>query len=461
MEILLEASKSKYKKKYKCPYCDHRLDRDALIKHVENKHEELIPENYTPTRVVFNLINNKDHGTCVICGKETNWNENICRYERFCSKACERAYVKQMKDRMKKIYGVDNLIYSDEQQKKMLANRRISGTYKFSDGTEHTYTGSYEKKCLQFLDKVMEFRGSDVVTPGPIIPYQYDGKQHKWITDIYIPCYNLVIEVKDGGSSPNNREMKTYREKQIAKEKAIVSQGKYNYLRLTDNNFAQLMSILAELKLSLIENNKSKVVRINENMFPGIGGFMPMGNWSNADGVYIVPYLKNNVFAGIAVGDDAHYTNLWYQNDEGKIKRAKSGFLEDSQYSVYKYKCDKREVLTRLIESEDMEVENIESLIFGENMITLDEWKLYDSVNEICDNYTYNAYVQTIAKATVIGREGTLLNTEKYNPDTVVRLKEDEKGYYLENSITGLRTGSRATINFDPIEESIIRGGIL
>ena len=461
MEILLEASKSKYKKKYKCPYCDNRLDRDALVKHVENKHYELIPEGFTPTRVVFNTINHKDHGNCVICGKETKWNENLCRYERFCSKPCEQAYVKQMKDRMKKVYGVDNLIYSTDQQKKMLANRRISGTYKFSDGVEHTYTGSYEKKCLEFLDKVMGYRGIDIVTPGPVVPYTYAGTQHNWILDIYIPCYNLAIDCKDGQSNPNNREMREYREKQIAKEKAIATQGKYNYLRLTNNDFGQLMSVLAELKLSLMENNPNKIVRINENMFPGIAGFMPMGNWNNADGVYVVPYLKNNVFAGIAVGDDAHYTNLWYQNDEGKIKKAKSGFLEDSQYSVYKYKCDRREVLTKLIEAEDAEVEDIRILIFGENMVTNDEWRYYESVEEVCDNFTYQAYIQTIAKATVLGRQGVEQITEKYNPDTVVRLKTDVGGYYLENSITGLRTGSRAKAEFNEIEESIIKGGIL
>ena len=461
MEMLLEASKTKYKKKYKCPYCDNRLERQALIRHVENKHNELIPEGYTATRVVFNLINNKDHGNCVICGKQTEWNENICRYERFCSKACERAYVKQMKDRMKRIYGVDNLIYSTDQQKKMLANRRISGTYKFSDGVEHTYTGSYEKRCLEFLDKVMEYKGSDVVTPGPVIPYQYNGATHQWITDIYIPCYNLAIDCKDGGQNKNNREMKEYREKQIEKEKAIAKQGKYNYLRLTDNNFGQLMSVLAELKLSLMENNTDKIVRINENMFPGIQGFMPMGQWSNPNDVYIVPYLKNNIFTGIAVGDDAHYTNFWYQNDKGEVKRASKGFLEDSQYSVYKYKCDKREVINKLIESEGSVIDDIKILIFGENMITDDEWKLYDSIEEICDNYTYNAYVQTITTATVLGRQGITQITEDYNADTILRLKSDSKGYYLENSITGLRTGSRAKAEFNEIEESIVKGGIL
>ena len=86
MQILMEA-KSKYKKKYKCVYCDKHLDRDALIKHIEKEHEDLIPEDYSATRVVFNLINKKDHGICVICGHETKWNDNLCRYDRFCSKA--------------------------------------------------------------------------------------------------------------------------------------------------------------------------------------------------------------------------------------------------------------------------------------------------------------------------------------------------------------------------------------
>jgi hypothetical protein len=254
--------------------------------------------------------------------------------------------------------------------------------------------------------------------------------------------------------------MKEYREKQIEKEKAIAKQGKYNYLRLTDNNFGQLMSVLAELKLSLMENNTDKIVRINENMFPGIQGFMPMGQW-NPDDVYIVPYLKNNIFAGIAVGDDAHYTNLWYQNDKGEVKRASKGFLEDSQYSVYKYKCDKREVINKLIESEGSVIDDIKTLIFGENMITDDEWKFYDSIEEICDNYTYNAYVQTITTATVLGRRGITQITEDYNANTILRLKSDSKGYYLENSITGLRTGSRSKAEFNEIEESIVKGGIL
>ena len=71
-------------KTYKCPYCDKRLERDKLIDHVESKHEDLIPEGQTPTQVVFNSINNKTHGNCVICKKPTKWNEKAGRYDRLC-----------------------------------------------------------------------------------------------------------------------------------------------------------------------------------------------------------------------------------------------------------------------------------------------------------------------------------------------------------------------------------------
>ena len=60
---------------YKCPYCEYRGDKDKLIDHIDDKHDDMIPEGFTPTRVVFNLINNKTNGVCVVCGKPTGWNE--------------------------------------------------------------------------------------------------------------------------------------------------------------------------------------------------------------------------------------------------------------------------------------------------------------------------------------------------------------------------------------------------
>ena len=256
-------NESSSERKFKCPYCNYKGTRERLVSHVENNHKEMIPEGYTAARVVFNSINHKEVGHCVQCKvNETKWNEDTWRYERFCSDKCRDAYVKMAKERMVKKYGKTNLLDDEEQQKKMLANRRISGTYKFRDGGERTYCGSYEKKTLEFYDKVLNVPSKDIMTPGPTVIYDYEGKKHKWITDIYYIPFNLVHDIKDGGSNPNKRKMDEYRAKQSAKEEAIVKQKQYNYIRLTDNNFSQLLLILAELKEQMIDDSDNKTERI-------------------------------------------------------------------------------------------------------------------------------------------------------------------------------------------------------
>lgn len=267
----------KYKKKYKCPYCDDRFERAKLANHIEKKHNELIPQGYTASRIAFNTMNHKTVGHCIICGNETKWNEDKCRYERLCdSKKCHRDYVKLTEERLKAARGVTKSeMLSDPQfQDKMLKGRSISGTYKFSDGGRIDYVGTYEKNFLEFMDKFLHVKSIDIQAPGPTIEYYYEGKKHFWITDFYYIPYNLVLDVKDGGKNPNNREMPEYRAKQNAKEKAIASSGLYNYIRLTDNQFDQLIEIMLDLKDSMIDlegsyNQKlaqiKPIIRINED----------------------------------------------------------------------------------------------------------------------------------------------------------------------------------------------------
>ena len=274
--IKMKAS-PKYKKKYKCPYCDERFERAKLSTHIEKKHNELIPEGYTASRVAFNTMNHKTVGHCIICGKETDWNEDKCRYERLCnSKKCHRQYVKLTEERLKAARGVSKseMLSDPSFQDKMLKGRSISGTYKFSDGGKIDYVGTYEKNFLEFMDKFLHVQSIDIQAPGPIIEYYYEGKKHFWITDFYYIPYNLVLDIKDGGKNPNNREMPEYRAKQKAKEKAIASDGRYNYIRLTDNQFDQLIEIMLDLKDAMIDmespyNQKlaqyKPIIRINED----------------------------------------------------------------------------------------------------------------------------------------------------------------------------------------------------
>ena len=174
----------------------------------------------------------------------------------------------KFKKNMIRVHGKVSLLDDAAHQAKMLANRSISGTYVYSDGTKFTYTGSYEHKAIEFMDKVLHCSSKDIIMPGPVIDYtdQY-GNSRQWITDIYYVPYNLIIEVKDGGDNPNNRQMDEYRAKQVSKEAELIKLGEYNYLRLVDNKFVQLMEVLALLKDQEINepNTDNKVIRINES----------------------------------------------------------------------------------------------------------------------------------------------------------------------------------------------------
>ena len=266
-------SKKVYKstKKYACPFCDEKMTRMDLISHVERKHEALIPENYSPARVVYDSINKTDHGTCMICKKPVyTWNDKICRYNNLCDNPKCREEVRRIAlERHIKTYNVPTLLTNPEHQEKMLANRHISGTYKHSDGGKFIYTGKYEKAAIEFMDTVLNIPSKDIQMPGPTLEYNYQGETHTWITDIYYIPANLIIEVKDGGSNPNNRSMPEYRAKQSAKEVMITELGTFNYLRLTNNDFAQLLECLADIKYENMDQKEApKVVfHINESVF--------------------------------------------------------------------------------------------------------------------------------------------------------------------------------------------------
>lgn len=303
--ILIEATtpeKKKYEKKYKCCYCEERLTRPQLPSHIQKKHEDMIPEGHTALRVAFNIVNKKTEGHCIICEQVTAWNEQKGRYERLCGReSCKKTYAAMAHKRVKDVYGTDSVLrdprYKEEMLKKMLASRKISGTYKFSDGGTLGYTGTYERKVLEFMDKIMRIESTDILSPGPVIHYQYNGEEHLYISDfLYVP-YNLIIEVKDGGDNPNNRPMEEYRQKQLAKENAVRSDGIYNYLRLTNNEFSQLMEVMAVLKYTLAEDPEQRIVKVNENMQGVIGAAIVPSIKKGSDNVYMVQNLQNNVFA--------------------------------------------------------------------------------------------------------------------------------------------------------------------
>ena len=284
MIILAKVRRYKGSRKYRCPYCKITATREKLVSHIDKYHQSMLPEGYTSAHALYDYINKKNYGTCLICkSKVYEWDDNICRYKNICDNPnC----LSQLKARAQ-----GNHLDDPEVQKKMLAGRRISGNYTFHDGVTHSYVGSYERNCFEFMDTVMNIQGKDIMSPGPTSYYEWNGEKHPWILDwMYIPAL-LCCDVKDGGSNPNNRPMEDYRARQIAKEEAIAKLGKYNYIRLTDNNFAQLLSAFADIRYGVINHDPINHIYINET----VGG-IPSHRGSGSD--YIIPHMLRNTFTG-------------------------------------------------------------------------------------------------------------------------------------------------------------------
>jgi hypothetical protein len=455
-------------KNYKCPYCDKKLDRYKLISHIEKKHEQEIPQDYTPTRVVFDLVNNKNHGTCVVCKSETSWNEKTGKYNRLCGKPeCTKALRDKALKNHIKVYGTSTLLNDPMHQEKMLANRKISGEYKFSDGGKHTYTGQYEKKCLEFFDKVIGARSYDIITPGPILEYKFKGQIKKYITDIFYIPYNLIIECKDGGDNPNNREMEEYREKTVAKEEMVTNQGKYNYLRLTNNNFAQLLEVLAELKMNILDGDSSKVVRVNEDA--------AYGEFKN--GACMLTIMPDNSYEEpeFAITNNSLDTIMRMHNNKLEVSKFPE-ILKNKNIKVHTYKEKDINAIYEYCLSPNGN-KNMYEILSGNEMLCNDQidydpkfesvnFNSLDSKKSIIESTIFEEYKKLMNENFEVPvcdiegsiyrdflRESNILSDES-------DILSDLNGFFCKNNITGFRTKSYDDIEDIPKDDILMLGKV-
>lgn len=374
-------------KKYKCIYCNKSYERPHLIRHIENKHEDMIPQDYSAARLVFDICNNKDvgngSGSCNICKGPTPWDEKSGRYKVYCSDECRKKMRENAQKNMIKVYGKETLLNDVEWQEHMLANRRISGKYKFKDGGYVTYTGSYEKKLLEFMDQVMDISSQDIIAPGPTIEYTFNGETKHYITDVYYLPYNLIIEVKDGGDNPNKTNMPETRAKTLAKEDAIIKLGKYNYIRLTNNNFIQLLDIFVDLKeQSRSDEPDKKINHINE--YAGAGCALPRTDVQPH--VYMVDYTdKGERHVGVTNDVISDYLMCV---DNNALKKKKLKDVKDATCTIYSYKGDDtKDLLKKLYEdykSEKFVDDNyIIELFTKHKFLCPDQIKCYPCLEEV------------------------------------------------------------------------------
>ena len=247
------------------------MNKPALYSHIETTHPQYLNEKMSASRLYFNMKNKKEKGQCIICRLETPWNEATERYDRLHNGKCTEIYREQFKTRMISKHGKVHLLDSPEQQKKMLANRKISGEYTWSDGISKTqYVGSYELDFLKFLDLFLEMNPSDVVCPAPQV-FRYideDGKERFYIPDMYIPSINTLVEIKDGGKNPNmhHKIQDVDKKREALKDSVLRSQKDFNYVKVTDKEYHTFMNFLMKLKQEEISEKEIKkpVIMIGE-----------------------------------------------------------------------------------------------------------------------------------------------------------------------------------------------------
>jgi ribosomal protein S18 acetylase RimI-like enzyme len=249
--------------KIKCPICKEIIrNLNDLYDHLETDHIDLIPRNFSSSQYYYMLKTGKEHGSCIICKKNTRWNESTHKYNRFCDNPkCKEEYRKIFEKRMIGKHGKISLLDDPNHQRKMLANRKISGKYTWSDGTEKTYTGSYELDLLKILDNLFSFDSSDIMTPSPhTYYYEYEGEKKFYIPDMFIASLNLEIEVKDGGSNPNmhHKIQDVDKVKEKLKDQVMLSQTAFSYIKLLNKNYEPLFEFLLKKKDLFLLGEESK-----------------------------------------------------------------------------------------------------------------------------------------------------------------------------------------------------------
>ena len=243
-------------KYYRCPQCKAKYTSlQVWGNHVKKQHPGLIPEGWSYARYFYFVKTGKRSGTCIICGKDTDWNESTQKYERFCKNPkCKENYREQFKNRMIKKYGKVFLLDDADRQREMLKKRRISGYYTFSNGMKHSYVGQYEKDFLVFLDKFLHFDPNDLMMPSPhTYEYEYknpDDKEHEgihhYIPDAYIPSINLEIEIKNS-TNKHPGMIKKDMVKNMIKDETMKSIKGVNYIRILDKNYSEFIDLLATI----------------------------------------------------------------------------------------------------------------------------------------------------------------------------------------------------------------------
>ncbi len=244
-------------KVYRCPDCKRPFKSfEGWERHMQSDHPESIPDDMTMRQYFYYILTGKTAGVCMVCKKPTLWNEGTARYERFCpNPQCKTRYREIFKNRMINKYGKITLLDDPKIQREMLANRKISGKYTFTDGTVIPFVGSYEKDFLNMLDTFVHLKGSDILGPSPhTYNYNYVNSKDKdhegskfYIPDFFIPSLNLELEIKDT-TTTHHKFIDIDQVKEAQKDELMKGIKGVRYFKVTNKNYSHFFDYILALK---------------------------------------------------------------------------------------------------------------------------------------------------------------------------------------------------------------------
>ena len=429
----------------KCPVCGRiKSNKNDLIEHTEKEHRDEIPENMSTAQFIYFKTHGREYGLCRICGKPTEWNEKTGKPHQHCgSPACKEKIKKIARERMVKIYGKPSLMKDIEHQEKMLAHRKISGTYIWSDGKhKFTYTGQYEKFAIEWLDKVMDLDPEHIQMPGPVLPYEFNGEIKYWITDIYLEDFNLIIEIKAGKDENTHPGFEHNRELEDAKDASMRKQNVYNYTKITHKTMMNLLKVLSEIRMvnlfseKEISSPKEPIIIINEsydNEIPSCTELDKLFKYldeKNCEMTYkkmSESWKDNRIANGLSAPDELYEIN-YDDKIDGSICEllSKYGFRcydkpRTSNPHYARFDCDsidnyKIDIYVNLI-NKKISISKFNSHYNGEHLSN-------NEINSICESIM-NEYTMSIANISPIITSGAKYSDNMDREDTLLeRLKK-------------------------------------
>ena len=238
-----------------CPYCKKYFPKkDLVVDHMYKMHSvELDRDHMDAPQALYYSTHGTLKGQCMCgCGRETEWNPKTGKPFKVSSNPeCRKRLREAALKNHVKVYGKETLLNDMEHQKEMQKHRPTAGKYQFKDGGYVDYLSKPEKNFLQFCDKIMDL-SSNMIQSSPETFAYYDPvtkTNRQYDPDFYLPDYNLIVEIKDGGSHTNTNPafVKETKYKVALKDEVMRKQTKYNFIKIVDQSYGPFVELLYKI----------------------------------------------------------------------------------------------------------------------------------------------------------------------------------------------------------------------